>query len=101
MDVSTWFDTPVIGELTPGEAIDKLREIGEFEDAEQLERAEQQPSRSGELGKLRWPFKSKPWQHTSHTFGYIQPSVQKVIRSLSMLSKLSNQIPVYRTLASG
>lgn len=71
MDTTMWFDTPVIGALLPEQAIIKLREIGEFELAEQLERAEKRLVRSSEPGKSRWPFQPKLWQHTSHTVGYI------------------------------
>jgi hypothetical protein len=74
MDTSIWFDIPVIGDLAPEQAIIKLREIGEFEIAEQLERAAQRPLRSGEPERQRWPFKNKPWLYTSHAFGYIQSS---------------------------
>jgi hypothetical protein len=78
MDVTTWFTTPVIGDMEPEQAIIKLREIGEFELAEQLKRAEQNPLRSGVPGKGRWPLKkNKPWQHSSHAFGYIHPCLSK------------------------
>ncbi|MGH2479781.1 MAG: hypothetical protein ACRDHW_09020, partial [Ktedonobacteraceae bacterium] len=73
MDTSTWFDTPVIGGLAPELAIPRLLAIGEFEVAEQLERTLQNPSRGGKPKEKRWPFKNKPWQHTPHVFGYIQP----------------------------
>ncbi|GCE05845.1 hypothetical protein [Dictyobacter aurantiacus] len=74
MDASTWFTTPVIGDMAPTQAIIKLREIGEFELAEKLERAELNPVRSGESGKWWWPFsKQHPWASTSHAFGYIHP----------------------------
>lgn len=41
MDRSTWFTTPLIGNMAPAEATLKLREIGEVELAQQLEETEQ------------------------------------------------------------
>jgi len=68
-------DVPVLGKLPPEQAAAKLREVGEEEAAEALERAtqEQRPAETfGPFG-LRWPF-DRPWQYTSHVFGYLAPS---------------------------
>jgi hypothetical protein len=75
MDGSTWFKTPVIGDMAPKEAMPKLREIGEDTLADQLQWAEQRPVRSSEPGKWWWPFaKQHLWTSTSHAFGYIHPT---------------------------
>jgi hypothetical protein len=70
----SWFTTPVIGDIAPEQAIPRLRAIGEFEVAAQLERA-LQTSRGDRRTERRWPFKNQPWQHTSHVFGYIRPDL--------------------------
>jgi hypothetical protein len=76
MQTSSWFDTlPVIGSLPPGQAAEKLREVGEVGTATNLERAEGAEAHTfrGIGRKGRWPFQDKPWQHTAHTFGYLAP----------------------------
>jgi hypothetical protein len=75
---SNWFDDqPVIGKLPPEQAAARLREIGENEAADMLEVAQDTQSKSFELRgrKSWWPFQDKPWQHTSHAFGYLAPSL--------------------------
>src|SRR6266705_2171349 len=70
-----WFDDPVLGKLPPDEAAVKLREVGEDEAADLLE--ESGNVRSFDIkgigGRNWWPFQDKPWQHTSHAFGYLAP----------------------------
>src|SRR5947209_5257031 len=59
------------------QAAEKLREVGEEEVAEQLERREGEPARAFGLGEQKglswWPFQDRPWQYTAHTFGYLAP----------------------------
>src|SRR6266404_4741412 len=66
---------PVIGRLTVRDAVEKLRELGETTLAEQLESSDQdtilRPTSFNNVRSWKWPFGDKPWQHTSHTFGYI------------------------------
>lgn len=74
MKTQTWFgDISVIGNLTIDQAIMKLREVGEDEAADQLDEMQRKTVRGGEPGKKKWPFQDKPWQHTSHAYGYISP----------------------------
>ena len=74
--MDTWFDDPVLGKLPPDEAAVKLREVGEDEAANLLE--ESGNVRSFDIkgigGRNWWPFQDKPWQHTSHAFGYLAPA---------------------------
>jgi hypothetical protein len=70
--MSIWYeDMPVIGKLSPAQAAEKLREIGENETASTLERTASAVT-YGKPGL--WPFQDKAWQHTAHAFGYIAPS---------------------------
>src|SRR5438309_745586 len=79
MNTSNWFDDqPVIGKLPPEQAAAKLREVGENEAADMLEVAQDTQSKSFFESRGRkswWPFQDKPWQHTSHAFGYLAPSL--------------------------
>jgi hypothetical protein len=76
MKTPAWFDDlSVIGNLPIDTAIIKLREIGEEEAALQLDKMQKKIVRSSELGAQKWPFLDKPWQHTSHVYGYIAPIV--------------------------
>ncbi len=78
MHTSNWFDDqPVIGKLPPEQAAVKLREVGESEAADMLEVAQDTQSKAFESRgrKSWWPFQDKPWQHTSHAFGYLAPSL--------------------------
>lgn len=64
-----WFsEIKVIGKLTPLRAAEKLMEIGEVKAAEEIRR-----SKKAFFSKSLWPGsdKPKPWQHTSHAFGFI------------------------------
>jgi hypothetical protein len=75
VNTSSWFDDlPVIGKLSPEEAVLVLREVGEFDTADRLEM--QQEATSQTFGSLRtsknfWFLQDKPWQHTAHAFGYL------------------------------
>lgn len=74
--MDTWFDDPVLGRLPLHEAAAKLHAVGEDEAAELLEESERVPSfQSKGIGRPGWwPFQDKPWQHTSHVFGYLAPA---------------------------
>jgi hypothetical protein len=77
MDASSprWLDdVPVLGKLPPEQAAAKLREVGEVEAADALERTRQErrAEHFGPFG-LKWPF-DRPWQYTSHVFGYLAPT---------------------------
>ncbi len=69
--MTQWFEEPVLGELRPAQAAEKLREMGENEAASALERTADTVT-YGKHGF--WPFQDKAWQHTAHAFGYIAPS---------------------------
>lgn len=74
MDTTSWFENlPVIGNLPPEQAASKLREVGEEEAADRLERSEGARGETFKLGERKswWPFQDKPWQYTAHTFGYL------------------------------
>lgn len=76
MSEMTWFDLPVLGAMSPEQAIPRLRAIGEFEVADQFEKARRDLHRGGKPDKWWWPFpKNQPWQHTTHVFGHIRPSL--------------------------
>jgi hypothetical protein len=72
---SIWFDDiPVIGAQPREEVAEYLREIGDGDTAERLERVPEQEMRSFGLGGLvdDW-FGPCHWRYTSHAFGYIAP----------------------------
>ncbi|MGE5674268.1 MAG: hypothetical protein ACM3XM_10325 [Mycobacterium leprae] len=70
MPDSAWFDDlPVIGRMAPEIAAARLRDAGLHDDANAIEAAA--PIFAGG-GGLRL-FQPRPWQHTSHTFGYLAP----------------------------
>jgi hypothetical protein len=84
MPSSTWLDEiPVIGHMSLAEAETKLRAVGEIEAADVLLRGlEETPFEAyamdkgdrtpwARVGKQLGP---RPWQHTSHTFGYLAPA---------------------------
>lgn len=78
-DQLLWFDDiPVLGDLPPDKAALKLREMDEVEAAGQLEDGTDDPRGGRDAygkGKRRfWPFQDKPWQHTAHAFGYLEPA---------------------------
>src|SRR5271165_6509429 len=62
-------DLPVLGALPRAAAAAKLREIGEDQAAEALERAAPPPSKMGAADW--WPFGDKAWQHTAHAIGFL------------------------------
>ncbi len=71
------FDVPVLGRLSPLEAAEKLREIGETDAADLLEQGGVGRAVSGvrrASGLLPWAFQDRPWQHAEHAFGHIRPS---------------------------
>jgi len=64
-----WFgEIPVIGKMSPAEAAKKILELGKVEEAKKIK-----VSRKASFSVLWWPGsnKPKPWQHTSHAFGFI------------------------------
>src|SRR5271165_5445008 len=65
-------DLPVLGALPRAAAAAKLREIGEDQAAEALERAAPPPSKMGAADW--WPFGDKAWQHTAHAIGFLPAS---------------------------
>jgi hypothetical protein len=84
MTKSDWFDdTPVLGKMPPEEAAAKLREMGEDEAAETMgaegQEATSKPSMMGgpsglSLKPVRRILGPRPWQYTSHAFGYLAPT---------------------------
>lgn len=68
---SEWFDdVPVIGKMGPEEVAERLREAGEVKAAAEVEKA--QTLEAASLGGgWKWPWQDKPWQHTSHAFGFL------------------------------
>src|ERR1700680_4245396 len=79
MDTVGWFDgIPVIGKLSPEQAIEKLREVGEDDVADMLEmtqEAETKSFRGTGAGLRGWlHLQDRPWEHTANKFGYLAPS---------------------------
>jgi len=71
MSSITWFhDLAVIGEMPVQQAVAKLQELGEVEEAAALSSVHQ--GRSPKFGASGL-FEPKPWQHTAHAFGYVAP----------------------------
>jgi len=70
--MTQWFeDLPVLGKMDPAQAADRLREQGDSESAAALETVREMET----FGTRRlWPFQDRPWQHTSHAFGYLPPA---------------------------
>jgi len=79
MNAEGWFkDIPVIGNMPQEQAIEKLRELGEDDEADKLEMIQEARAKSfrgpgtGIKGWLH--LQDKPWEHTTHTFGYLAPA---------------------------
>lgn len=71
---NTWFDdVPVLGALASNKALVKLRELGEYEFANQIEGKLRDASISVDAFGSIHLLPDKAWQHTEHTFGYIKP----------------------------
>ena len=68
-------DVTVLGKLPPERAAAKLRELGEDEAADALERAqhERPVEHFGRLDWM-WPFQDRPWQYTAHALGHLAPA---------------------------
>ena len=67
-------DIPVIGRRSPADAAKVLREIGEAEVADRLERLPERTVRSFGLGGLIDDmFGPRLWSYSTHAFGYIAP----------------------------
>jgi len=74
MGTPIWFDDfPVLGNMPPGQAAARLREVGEEEAAEALEDAARHEA-AFEGRKRLWPFGDRAWQHTAHAFGHLAPA---------------------------
>lgn len=90
MSSHQWFDDLIVlGNLAPKDAANKLYEIGDEISAQSLE--ENLDDRIITFSsKASWPFQDKPWQHTSHTIGYLSPTspeIQEIpIQSASSIS---------------
>lgn len=67
----SFFSIPVIGRLEPDEAAEKLREIDE-PDLDELFEAEEEEASLSFADALHWRVQDRPWQHTAHTFGYLE-----------------------------
>ncbi len=77
MERTGWFDDlPVIGKLPPEQAIIKLREVGEDDVADMLEMTQEAQTKTfGGSGLRSWlHLQDRPWEHTTHTFGYLAPA---------------------------
>ena len=77
MAQSLWFDdVPTLAELPAPAAAAKLRELGEDEAANALERAHAESmNRGSSMALPDWlPFVERPWQNTAHAFGYLAPT---------------------------
>jgi hypothetical protein len=67
-------DIPVIGRRSPADAAKVLREVGEAEVADRLERLPERTVRSFGLGGLIDDmFGPRLWSYSTHAFGYIAP----------------------------
>lgn len=74
MNESDWFDNiPVIGKLPAHEAAEKLREIGDNENARRLFQADEIDDSDISFGVWDSLFGVPAWKHTAHTFGFIAP----------------------------
>lgn len=62
----------VIGELPPDAAVAKLREMGEYDLADEIEEQRQQGGQTYGTPRF-WPFQPPIWKSTAHSFGYIAP----------------------------
>lgn len=74
---SDFENVSVLGAMGPTEALAKLRELEEHDLANQIEAALDPTSTEidafGNINLWSWG-RRKPWQHTSHAFGYIEPT---------------------------
>jgi hypothetical protein len=71
MDAADWIHVPVLGSLPPEQAAEKLRQIGDGQDAEAVARAAGQVAKSAFAPSAWWPFADRPWQHVGHAFGFV------------------------------
>ena len=64
---------PVLGALSPDQAMAKLREVGEDAAAARIEeRTRERPPESFRGGLADWwPFRDRAWQHTAHALGFL------------------------------
>lgn len=63
---SVFDDIQVIGELSPEETANHLRELGDTTTADEIDKAAEQ-----EAFESFFKFEPKPWQHKAHQYGYI------------------------------
>jgi hypothetical protein len=72
MSAPLWFDDlPVIGAMSDAEAIKRLDELGETE----LAAAKKQSLQRSPQAKSWALWAPRPWEHTSHAFGYLAPGL--------------------------
>lgn len=73
-------DLPVIGKLPFEDVMQVLRDMGDMEEAADLEQTYNRAfSEQGVLGETEkgyewWRFWDRPWSHTGHTLGYLAPA---------------------------
>ncbi|HUU16306.1 MAG TPA: hypothetical protein VMW72_04085 [Sedimentisphaerales bacterium] len=80
-----WFDdVPVVGALAADKALAKLREVGEYELANQIEGKLAAASISVDAFGSIHLLPDKAWQHTEHTFGYIKTTLARQTKSISI-----------------
>jgi hypothetical protein len=70
MSAAEWIDIPVLGNLPPEQAADKLRQVGELGASQAIEQTAGQVAKAA-FGVPWWPFSDRPWQHVGHAFGFV------------------------------
>jgi len=77
LDTSEWVGVPVLGELPPEQVAEKLRQLGEADDAERVALAADAVAKGAFLPASWWPFADRPWQHVTHQFGYAPAAARR------------------------
>lgn len=67
-----WYDEPVLGAMEPAQAARKLHALGEVEAADALTAEAPRSAAAFGWGDI-FRHNPKPWQHTAHAFGFIEP----------------------------
>src|SRR5689334_19462851 len=67
-----WYDEPVLGAMNSAEAAQKLHALGEVETANALTAEAPRSAAAFGWGDI-FHHNPKPWQHTAHAFGFIEP----------------------------
>src|SRR5712692_703051 len=69
---SPFRDVPVVGTMSPLQVAAKMRELGDTGTADEIEAAVSRSSTpAGTFSILESLFGTRPWQHTSHAYGYL------------------------------